>query len=109
MREARTKANGTPSVHHDLERIETFVRNGIDRSRTRGLAFFACSTQDFFEVIPLPVPVRSEVTINAFPAVGQLEKVVESAEPLGVLLVDRQRTRMFVFELGELLEHTEEE
>jgi peptide chain release factor subunit 1 len=108
LREARTKANGTTSVHHDLERIESFVRNGIDRSRTRGLAFFACSSQGLFEVIPLPVPVRSEVTINAFPAVGQLELVVEASRPLGVLLVDRQRTRTFVFELGELVEHSEE-
>jgi peptide subunit release factor 1 (eRF1) len=109
LREARTKANGTTSVHHDFEKIEAYVRNGIDRSRTRGLAFFACSTQGLFEVIPLPVPVRSELTINAFPAVGQLEMVVESAEPLGVLLVDRQRTRVFVFELGELVEHAEEQ
>jgi peptide subunit release factor 1 (eRF1) len=108
LRDARSRANGTVSVHHDLERIEAYVRNGIDRSRTRGLAFFACSTRDLFQVVPLPVPVRNEVTINAFPAVGQLELVIESAEPLGVLLVDRQHTRMFVFELGELVEHTEE-
>lgn len=107
LRPVRTKADGAASVRDDLARIEAYVHNGIDRSRTRGLAFFACSERDLFEVVDLPVPVRSEVTVNAVAAVGQLEQVVEAAEPLGVLLVDRQRTRMFVFQLGDLVEHTE--
>jgi peptide subunit release factor 1 (eRF1) len=41
------------------------------------------------------------------PAVGQLESVLQDHEPIGVLLADRQRARMFVFELGELRERSE--
>jgi peptide subunit release factor 1 (eRF1) len=107
LRPARTRANGTPSVHHDLRRIESYVRSGIDRSRTRGLAIFACSAHDLWQVLPLPVPVRSRVVINAVPAVGQLESVVQEYEPFGVLLADKQRARMFVFELGELIDRSE--
>jgi peptide chain release factor subunit 1 len=107
LRDARVRAEGEQSVHADLRRIERLVRGGIDRSRTRGLAIFACSDQELWEVIELPVPVHSQVVINNVPAVGQLESVLREHEPIGVLLADRQRARMFVFALGELVEHSE--
>ncbi|HEV3227112.1 MAG TPA: hypothetical protein VGZ52_09760, partial [Acidimicrobiales bacterium] len=94
-------------VRRDLHRIEELVRGGFDRSRTRGLAIFACSEHDLWEVIPLPVPVHNRVVINHMPAVSQLEAVLEESAALGVLLADKQRARMFVFELGDLVEHSE--
>jgi peptide chain release factor subunit 1 len=107
LRAAKVKANGEPSVHADLRRIERFVRGGIDRSRTRGVAIFACSDRSLWEVFELPVPVRNQVVINQVPAVGQLESVLREHVPIGVLLVDSQRARMFVFSVGELVEHSE--
>ena len=107
LRDVREQAGTSPSVHDDLQRIEAFVRGGLDRSRTRGLAIFSCSAQSLWEVIQLPVPVRSRVVVNNVPAVGQLESVVQEYDRFGVLLVDRQRARMFVFELGELIDRSE--
>ncbi len=107
VRQARGRANGTASVHLDLDRIEGFVKGGFDRSRVRGLAMFSCAEHDLFEVVPLPVRVRSRVVVNDQPAVAQLEAIAEARSRFGVLLVDRQRARMFVFELDELVEHTE--
>jgi peptide chain release factor subunit 1 len=108
LRRARRRANGTASVHDDLRRIESFVRAGIDRSRTRGLAFFSCSADQIWRVVPLPVPVRSRVVINTVPALGQLEAVVQELNRFGVLLADKQRARMFVFEMGELIDRSEQ-
>jgi peptide chain release factor subunit 1 len=108
LRDARGRAEGERSVHADLQRIEQFVRGGINRSRTRGVAIFACSDRALWEVIELPVPVHSQVVINSVPAVGQLESVLREHEPIGVLLADSQRARMFVFALGELVEHSEQ-
>ena len=108
IRQARGRANGTASVHTDLDRIEGYVKGGFDRSRVRGLALFSCADQGMFEVVPLPVRVRSPVVVNDQPAVGQLEAIAEARCRFGVLLVDRQRARMFVFELDELVEHTEQ-
>jgi peptide subunit release factor 1 (eRF1) len=108
LRSARPRANGTPSVHADLARIEDYVRQGFDRSRVRGLALFSCSERDLWAVVPLPVRVRSRIVVNDQAAVGQLEAIAEEQRRFGVLLVDRQRTRMFVFELDELIEHKEE-
>ena len=107
VRAARERSDGSESVAADLRRIEDYVRQGIDRSTVRGLAFFACSAHDLFRVVPLPVPVPNRVVVNAAPAVGPLESVVQGHDRFGVLLVDRQRARMLVFEFGELTDHSE--
>ncbi len=107
LRPARSRAKNDRSVDQDLNRIEHYVRSGIDRSHIRGLAFFSCSALDFWEVIALPMSVHSRLVINDAPAVGQLESLVLDYTRIGVLLADRQRARMFVFELGELTDHSE--
>ena len=53
------------------------------------------------------MPVANRIVVNQSPAVGTLESIVQELEPLGVLLVDRQRARMFVFQFGELVERSE--
>ena len=112
MREAREKAAGlgqqaARSVAADVDRITTWVRGGFDRSNVRGLAFFACSADGFFEVVESPLPVRNEIAVNHTPHVRPLEAVLQAYERFAVLLVDRQRARLFRFEVGELTEHTE--
>ena len=107
LRTAREKVNGSESVAADLRRIEEYVKGGIDRTNTRGLAIFSCTANDLFRVIPLPVPVRNRVVVNDVPAVGPLESVVQGHTGFGVLLADRQRARMLVFELGQLTDHSE--
>lgn len=91
------------SVTRDLDRIEEHVRAGIDRSHVRGLALFSCTAEGFWKVVELPVAVRSQVVVNHSPAIRQLESVLDEYERFGVLLADKQRARMFVYELGELI------
>lgn len=91
----------------DVQRIEEWVRSGLDRSRTRGVALFSCAAHDFFEPFELPVPVRNQVAVNQTPHIRQLESLLEHYERFGVVLVDRQRARILVFELGELADKSE--
>lgn len=107
LRDARSRANGTASVRADLDRIEDYVHQGFDRSRVRALALFSCSDRGLWEVVPLPSRVRSRVVVNDVAAVAQLEAIAEEKCRFGVLLVDRQHSRMFVFELDELVEISE--
>ena len=107
LRSVRSAANGSGPDERDVDRITRFVQAGIDRSRVRGLAMFSCTAAELFEVVELPVPVRDQVLIGRAPVVNQLELVLQHAEPLGVLLVDKEHARVFVFELGELVERSE--
>jgi peptide subunit release factor 1 (eRF1) len=102
-------ANGPSggAIGADLERITEHVAKHLDRSGVRGLAVFSCVSKGLWEVVGLPVPVANRMVVNQSPAVGTLESVVQELEPLGVLLVDRQRARMFVFQFGELVERSE--
>ena len=107
IRPARSEANGDRSVHHDLRRIHEYVTREFERSRVRGLALFSCTAHELWQVFPLPVTVRSQLVINHSPHIRQLEAVLDEYEPLGLLLADRQRARMFVFDLGELVDKNE--
>ena len=91
----------------DLERVRDWVKGGFDRSQTRGVVAFSSAVDDLWQVLELPVPVRSQLIVNETPHVGQLEGILEANQRFGVLLVDRQRARMFVFELGELVDRSE--
>jgi peptide chain release factor subunit 1 len=97
--------------HHnackDIKRIEDHVKGGFDRSHTRGLALFASSVDDLWEPLHLPVPVVNRIVVNQHPQVRQLEAVIERAERFAVLLADRQRARLFVFQLGQLVDWSE--
>ena len=99
-------ANGHAGAVEDLRRVEAAVRGGVDRSTTRGLAVFAAGG-DFFHVFPLPVPVRDQLVVNKTPHLHQLEAIVATHERFAMLLTDRQRTRMFVFEFGQMVDRSE--
>jgi peptide chain release factor subunit 1 len=112
LREAREKAaafgpEAVRSVAADLERISGWVRAGFDRSHVRGLAFFACSADGFFDVVESPLAMSNEIVVNHTPYVRPLESILQAYERFAVLLVDRQRARLFRFEVGQLTEHTE--
>lgn len=107
LRSVRRDHAANPSVCKDLKKVEDLVRGGINRSHVRGLALFSCSAQDFWKVIELPVAVRSQVVVNDSPAVRQLENAFDEYERFGVLLADKQLTRMFVYELGVLIDSSE--
>jgi peptide chain release factor subunit 1 len=104
----RQRGDGvSPATQKDLARIEAVVKEGFDRSTVRGVAIFSDAVADLWRVIELPVPVRNQVVIDSAPAVGQLEVVLQQASTLGILAVDKARARVFVYRLGELIEHTE--
>lgn len=106
LRRAAEQANGHAPVE-DLRRIEAHVKAGLDRHRTRGVALFSCAPGGLWSVVELPVAVRNQVVVNATPHIRQLEGVLDNNERFGVLLADRQRARMFVFELGEVVDKSE--
>lgn len=101
----RDEVNG--AVADDIDRIVARVGEGFDRTTTRGVAIFSCGAEDLFVVHELPVPVRNEMVVNPTPAVGQLELVLQQSEKVAVLAADKQHARVFVYRLGELVDHVE--
>lgn len=102
----RVRANGSPSVQADAARVVDTVKE-LDRSRVRGLAVFACSAHELWKVYELPVGVTTQAALRPSPSVRQLEWLLAETDRVGFLLVDRQRARLLVFELGEVVERSE--
>jgi peptide chain release factor subunit 1 len=88
-----------------LQPIRAYVKRGFDRSHTRGVAVF--SAKGLWETLELPVPVVSRVSLGDAPHVGPLEAVLAEHARFGVVAIDRQRARMLLLELGQVVDHTE--
>lgn len=101
------KADVPPSVLEDVKQMAKHVKGFGRANGTRGLAMFSCSAAGFWEVHELPVPVHSQLVVHHGPYVRPLEEVLEEYERFGVLLADRQRARMFVYELGRLVDRSD--
>ena len=107
VREAAERSDAPRAAADDLARVANQVKAGLDRSNTRGLAIFSCLAHGLWQVIELPVPVRNQLVVNSTPHIRPLEAVLDENERFGVLLADKQRARMFVFELGQLVDKNE--
>ncbi|HEX9260088.1 MAG TPA: hypothetical protein VF855_11170 [Acidimicrobiales bacterium] len=95
-----------PSVRDDVRRMRAHVQ-GLGRAGVRGLAMFSCSAEGLWQIHELPVRVPSRMIVNRSPYVRPLEELLDEYQRFGVLLADRQRARMFVYEMGELVDHSE--
>ncbi len=96
-------ASSKNAVTKSLDRIRARVAAGIDRSGARGVACFAWEDADPV-VLELPKPVHDQVAIGRHPHLRQLEEFVAHRERWLLVLVDRERARLFHYEPGELTE-----
>jgi peptide subunit release factor 1 (eRF1) len=104
---ASTWQPGTPereSFDRDAERIVTFVEERVDHS-ANGLAMFACSAMDFFEVMQMDAPIpEHRIYVYNQPHLYQLALVDDENPRYAAVLTDANRARIFVFGFGRKLE-----
>jgi len=108
VRDVRTQMNGMAaasarSVERDLERIGAFVGD-LERGDTRGLALFSASEAGLWEEIRLPRPVRDRAVIAPRAEVRMLEAMLETYGTTCVALVDFEKARLFLTQLGRIEE-----
>jgi len=72
--------------------------------RGRGLAMFSCAADGFFRSYAFAVPVHDRKMVGARPYVRPLADLLDSYGGYGVVLIDKQGARLFLFHLGELKE-----
>jgi peptide chain release factor subunit 1 len=106
-RMARAAESRNPEAAADLHRIVEHIEAGFDRSNVKGIAVFSGVADDIWEFVELPTRITNQLVVNSAPHIRQLEAVIENNERYAVLLADRQRGRMLVFELGQLVDRSE--
>ena len=97
------------SVERDVEETRSFVVDRFDRGEgtTRGLALFSSSGAGLWEDINLSRTVRNQVVVGPYPDLLQLEAVLETYESFCTVLVDSEKARIFLAELGRIEEQSD--
>lgn len=72
----------------------------------KGVAVFSCRDSGFWRTFSLAVPVDNHAYVSHRPYIKPLTDVLDAYGRYGVILVDQEGARMFLFHLGELLEAT---
>src|SRR5947209_14005081 len=83
------------AVREDIERVrEALSGDGLDAKGARALAVFACGPADLFELLKLPQPVATHVTIDDSPWIEPLVRIGGAAR-VAVAVIDRHNLRLF--------------
>jgi hypothetical protein len=90
-------------LENEIHKIEEFFAHRYDWSG-RAVAVFSCAPANFFEFIPLSIPIKDFIKIASKPEIEPLEDLLQDVNHLGVVLVDQQGARLFCYNLGELVE-----
>ncbi len=89
----------------DAIRVLEFVEGY--RPQATGLVIFCDSSEDFFRVHEIQVPVKTEVRWSEMPYLRPLLEIIDEHERYGVILTDRSQARLFSIFLGEIEEYRE--
>lgn len=87
----------------DIEAVERYFDFEYDW-QGKGVAVFSCRDADFWRAYSLAVPVYNEAYVHHRPYIKPLTDVLDAYGRYGVILVDSEGARMFLFNLGELVE-----
>jgi peptide chain release factor subunit 1 len=87
----------------DVAAVERYFNHEYDW-QGKGVVLFSCLEQDFWRAYPLAVPVDSHVYVSKRPYIKPLTDILDAYGRYGVVLVDQEGARLFLFQLGELQE-----
>lgn len=84
------------AAQRERNRIEAYLRDR--RESNHGLALFACEPADIWEVVELQTPVPNVLDVAATTQTAVLARILDEYAPLVVVLVQRDRGRVYVTE-----------
>ena len=87
----------------DILAIERFLDHEYD-GMSRSLVFFSCQDRDLWQVFPLAVPVEDRIMAAHRPFITPLQEILDEYARYGVIFVDKEGARLFLFDIGELQE-----
>jgi peptide chain release factor subunit 1 len=89
----------------DVEAVERYFDFEYDW-QGKGVAIFSCQAEEFWRAYSLAVPVHNYAYVSHRPYIKPLTDVLDAYGRYAVILVDSAGARMFLFNLGELVEGT---
>lgn len=97
------KGDDYASFALDRERIMAFTEEELDPT-AEGLAIFACSGLDVWEVVSVGVPFRLSIGVGPRAELFQLARLVDEHETVVVAHIDAGQARLWVRRYGQMEE-----
>jgi peptide chain release factor subunit 1 len=109
VRDQAARLEGEPrqSVEEDARTMAHYVKDEFERGVQRGLAIFSCSGSGLWEAVPVPRTLRERAVVAPHPDLLQLEALLEVYESFCTVLVDSEKARIFLSELGRIEERSD--
>jgi DNA-binding transcriptional MerR regulator len=101
LRRLLSQAANQGAAQADVERIERFFEHEYNR-QGRGVACFSQQKLGFWREYELLVPVEDFVFLGQRPYIFPLSDIWDNYGRFGVLMVDREGARAFIYHLGAL-------
>lgn len=95
-------ADGERDIEGAVGLIQSYIEESL-LPDTRGLAVFACPSEDLFMPLQLPVPVEPALRIGTRPHLRPLMKLRHQYPPVLVAMIDGKSARLFEMEFGRVL------
>jgi peptide chain release factor subunit 1 len=99
------KSVADQAARQDIEAIERYFDLEYNW-QGKGVAAFSCQDQDFWRVYALAFPVGDDVLVSPQPYIKPLADFADAYDRYGVVLVDREGARLFLFNQGALQDAT---
>jgi ribosomal protein L7Ae-like RNA K-turn-binding protein len=91
------------SFRADAARIQRYLDESLPTA-AQGLAIFACTARNLFEVVEAGIAFENEVAFAPVPDLFQLARLADNQETAVVAVVDTNTARLFVMRTGFLEE-----
>ena len=85
----------------DIKRVTNYVEMGYNW-QGRGLVMVSCAGRNFWWARSFEVPVSDAAYVSFRPNIRQLATLLDSYERYGVIHVDSEGARLFIFNMGHL-------
>lgn len=87
----------------DVQAVERFFDFEYDGT-ARGVIIFSCQERGLWRLFTVPVPIEDRLVVARRPYITPLQDILDEYGRYGVVLVDKEGSRLFLFNLGELQE-----
>jgi peptide chain release factor subunit 1 len=95
---------GRKAVKKDLKKITDFLRYKFSK-KAKGIVIFSCKAENIWQIIELPVSVFNQYFLARSFYIKSLLRILEDYERFCLLLVDKEKARVFTVYLGKIEEH----
>jgi peptide chain release factor subunit 1 len=101
LRQLMERAAHLGAGQPDLDRVEQYFEHEYNW-QGKAIACFSCQGVNFWRAYPLPVPVKDAVLVGHRAYLKPLSDLWDEYERLGVINLDKEGARLFVYQLGAL-------